>query len=95
MLFKDSITKADRERLKLASRDLMAALIVHLRPMPNWTKNTQTQADVKMFILDNLWQSLPRPPFTEEDTELLTERVYDYIWQRSAGGSLLEAAVGA
>ncbi len=59
MLFKDTISKADRERLKLASRDLLAALIAHLRPMPNWTKNTQTQADVKIFILDNLYASLP------------------------------------
>jgi type I restriction enzyme R subunit len=92
MLFKDTISKADRERLKLASRDLLAALIAHLRPMPNWTKNTQTQADVKMFILDNLYACLPRPPFSEEDTESLAGRVYDFVWQRSTAGAMFTAA---
>jgi type I restriction enzyme R subunit len=93
MLFKDNISKADRERLKLASRDLLAALITHLRPMPNWTKNTQTQADVKMFILDNLYASLPRPPFSEEDTESLAGRIYDFVWQRTTAGVMFSAAV--
>ena len=54
--------------------------------MPDWTQNTTTQAEVKVFILDSLWQSLPRPPFTEEETEEIAGRVYDYVWQRSASG---------
>ena len=92
MLFKDTISKANRERLKLASQGLLAALIAHLRPMPNWTKNTQTQADVKMFILDNLYASLPRPPFSEEDTESLAGRVYDFVYQRTTAGALFTPA---
>jgi type I restriction enzyme R subunit len=93
MLFKDSISRADRERLKRASQGLLTALIAHLRPMPNWTQNTQTQADVKMFILDNLYASLPRPPFSEEDTEYLADRVYDFVWQRTTAGVMFSAAV--
>jgi type I restriction enzyme R subunit len=92
MLFKDTITKVDREKLKQASRCLLAALRVHLRPMPNWTKNTQTQADVKMFILDNLYGSLPRPPFSEADTESVASRIYDFVWQRSAAGAAFAVA---
>ena len=87
MLFKDTIAKADREKLKQASRGLLSALKVHLQPMPNWTKNSQTQADVKMFILDNLYASLPRPPFSETDTESAASRIYDFVWQRSAAGA--------
>jgi type I restriction enzyme R subunit len=87
MLFKDTITKADREKLKQASRGLLDALKVHLQPMPNWTKNSQTEADVKMFILDNLYASLPRPPFSEADTESAASRIYDFVWQRSAAGA--------
>ena len=55
--------------------------------MRNWTKNTQTQADVKMFILDSLWDLLPRPPFSEADTEVLAEKVYDYVWDQSSSGA--------
>ena len=86
MLFKDNISKADRDRLKQASQSLLASLRALLTPMYDWTKNTSTQAEVKVFILDNLWQSLPRPPFTDQETEALASRVYDYVWHRSASG---------
>jgi len=86
LLFRESIGKADRERLKQASRALLASLRDLLRPMHDWTQNTATQAEVQVFILDNLGQSLPRPPFSDEETEAVASRVYDYVWQRSATG---------
>ncbi len=92
LLFRESIGKADRERLKQASKNLLASLQELLKPMQAWTQNTTTQAQVKIFILDNLCRSLPRPPFTDDDTEALTGRVYDYVWQRSASGHDLLAA---
>ena len=92
LLFKDSISKANRERLKQASQSLLQSLQTLLKPMPQWTQNSATQAQVKVFILDTLWQSLPRPPFTDEETESVAERVYDYVWQRSASGHDLAAA---
>ena len=92
LLFRESISKVDRERLKQASKSLLAALKDLLKKMHDWTQNTTTQAEVKVFILDSLWQSLPRPPFTDEDTEALAGRVYDYVWQRSASGHGLHAA---
>jgi type I restriction enzyme R subunit len=84
LIFKENISKNDREKLKQASKSLLAALQEHLKPMPSWSKNTETQADVKVFILDSLWEALPRPPFTEQETEAIAGRVYDYVWQRSA-----------
>jgi type I restriction enzyme, R subunit len=86
MLFKDNISTTERNRLKQASQSLLASLRALLMPMYDWTKNTSTQAEVKVFILDNLWQSLPRPPFTDQETEALASRVYDYVLQRSASG---------
>ncbi len=91
LLFKTTITKADREKLKQASKSLLAFLRELLKPMRNWTQNEATQAEVKVFILDNLWQSLPRPPFTDEEAETVAGRVYDFVWQRSASGHDLAA----
>lgn len=91
LLFKDSISKADRERLKQASKALLASLREVLRSMRDWRQNTATQAEVKVFILNTLWESLPRPPFTDDETEKAAGRVYDYIWQRSASGHGLAA----
>ncbi len=92
LLFKDTISKADRERLKQASKGLLASLRELLRPMHSWTQNTTTQAEVKVFILDNLWSALPRPPFTDDETEAVANRVYDFVWQQSASGRDLAAA---
>ncbi len=91
LLFRETISLADRERLKQASKSLLASLRGLLEPMHDWTQNTTTQADVKMFILDDLWRSLPRPPFTDEDAEDLAARVYEYVWQRSVSGPTLSA----
>ena len=87
LLFKEQITKADREKIKQASRSLLASLRQLLKPMPEWTQNVSTQAEVKISILDNLWQALPRPPYTEEETEQVAARVYDYVFQRSTSGA--------
>jgi type I restriction enzyme R subunit len=90
LLSKADISKADRERLKQASRALLGSLQALLKPMPTWTQNTTTQAEVKVFILDNLWQSLPRPPFTDQDAEAMSDRIYDYVWRQSASGQFAE-----
>ena len=92
LLFKDNISKKDRERLKQASRGLLSSLHDLLASMPGWLQNATTQAQVKVFILDRLYESLPRPPFNEAETEDVASRVYDYVWQRSASGQALSAA---
>jgi type I restriction enzyme R subunit len=92
LLFKDDISKKDRERLKQASQGLLSSLRNLLGPMPGWIQNSSTQAEVRIFILDRLYGSLPRPPFTDEETEAIASRVYDYVWQRSASGQDLAAA---
>ena len=86
LLFRENISKTDRERLKQASKALLVSLREMLQPMHDWTQKTATQAEVKIFILDTLYNSLPRPPFTEAETEEAAVRIYDYVWQRSNGG---------
>jgi len=92
LLFKENISRTDREKLKQASKSLLASLRDLLARMHDWTQNTTTQAEVKIFILDSLWQSIPRPPFSDQETEGLAGRVYGYVWQRSASGGFAVAA---
>lgn len=91
ILLKEKISKTDREKVKQASKGLLAALKDRLASMPNWTKKAATQADVQMFILDKLYTSLPRPPFTEEETDALARRLYGFVWQQSES-ELVKAA---
>ena len=89
---KDNISKKDRERLKQASRGLLSSLRDLLTPMPGWLQNATTQAEVKVFIINRLYDSLPRPPYTDAETDDIALRVYGYVWQRSASGQDLAAA---
>jgi type I restriction enzyme R subunit len=59
--------------------------------MPTWTKNASTQADVQMFILDNLYASLPRPTFTDEETDALANEIYGFVFQQRELGQLMAA----
>lgn len=63
-----------------------------LRPMPEWTPDAETQAEVQVLILDKLWKSVPRPLFTDDKTEAAANRVYDYVLQRTISGHELSAA---
>lgn len=86
LLRREDISRRNRERLKQASRDLLAALRAMIESMLRWLQNSATQAEIRVHILDSLWQSLPRPPFTDVETETLASRVYDFVWQRSTTG---------
>jgi type I restriction enzyme R subunit len=88
LLYREDLSKADRERLKQASKSLLASLQELLAPMGHWTRNAQTQAEVQASILDWLFETLPRPPFTETDTEGLANRVYEFVWQQTEAGNL-------
>ncbi len=90
MFLKEDISKADRERLKQASKGLLSSLKDRLATMPNWTKNAATQADVEVFIMDTLYTALPRPPYTDTETEALAAKLYAFLFQRfESGGSLV------
>jgi len=86
LLFKKEISKADRERIKQASRDLLASLRELLEQMPHWAKTPRTQAEVESFIADHVSENLPRPPYSEEDCIATAQQIYDFVWGRYARG---------
>jgi type I restriction enzyme R subunit len=86
LLFKPTITKVERERLKQASKALLASVKECVASMKDWMTNSSTQAEVKIRILDTLWSVLPMPPFDEAETDAVANRIYEFVWQRSAAG---------
>ncbi len=79
LLRKDNLTKTERDRIKEVCRSLYAHLTQVLASMDRWTEKEQTQSDVKVIILDELYQALPTPPFSEAEKEEAAERIYQYI----------------
>ena len=62
LLVWEKVNKDDRERLKQAIRTLLDSLRKLLTPMPAWTQNSSTQAEVRIFILNNLYRLCSSPP---------------------------------
>jgi type I restriction enzyme R subunit len=94
LLKKDNLTKAERERVKLASRSLLQSVRTLIAPLERWTEKEQTQAEVETFILDYVYQELPTPPFTEDEKQAISKLAYQHIWQQRAGGGFSSASAG-
>ena len=83
LLQRSDLSKVDRERIKQASRELLAGVLGVIAPLDRWTEKEQTQAEVETFILDHVYQALPEPPYTPADKQQVAELVYRHIWQQS------------
>ena len=92
LLQRDDLSKADRERLKQDSQKMLQALQELLAPLEQWTQKEQTQAEVEIFILDQLYRMLPSPPYTEIDKQAAAKEVYSFIWNTSASSSYLSSS---
>ncbi len=92
LLKKENLGKAERERVKQASRDLLASIEALLGELDRFWEKEQTKADVKVFILDQIHVGLPTPPFTPEEKAALADDVYDHVWQQAVRGEFRTAA---
>ena len=92
LLKKDDLGRAERERVKQSSRDLLAAIKEQLAELDRFWEKEQTKAELKVFILDEVFTSLPTPPFTQREKETVADNVYDHIWQQAVSGEFAKAA---
>jgi type I restriction enzyme, R subunit len=84
LLQKQNLSKAAREKIKQASQSLLDSLYQVIAPLEQWTEKERTRADVRVSILDHLHRTLPKPPFTDEEMEEVTEKIFQHVWQKSA-----------
>lgn len=92
LLTKANLDKPSRERVKQASRELLAAIKKQLAELDRFWEKEQTKAAVRTFILDRVYVSLPTPPFTPEEKAVVANRVYDHVWQQAISGGFAAAA---
>ena len=92
LLKKEKLGRADRERVKQASRDLLATIKARLSDLDRFWEKEQTKAEVHVFILDEVFTSLPTPPFTEDEMKAVASDVYDHVWQQAVSGNFAIAA---
>lgn len=92
LLQKEGLDKASRERVKQASRELLASIKARLAELDRFWEKEQTKADVEVFILDNVHARLPTPPFTPEEKKRVAANVYAHVWQQAMNGEFAKAA---
>ena len=92
LLKKDDLAKADRERVKQASRSLLASIRARLSELDRFWEKEQTKADVEVFILDEVYASLPTPPFTAQEKKVVADEVYAHVWQQAVSGEFVTVA---
>jgi Domain of unknown function (DUF3387) len=90
-LLKDGIDKAARKRVKQASRELLAAIKARLAELDRFWEKEQTKGEVETLILDHVYTSLPTPPFTDAEKDLIAKNVYAHVWQQAMGGRFATA----
>jgi type I restriction enzyme R subunit len=92
LLQKDGLDQKTRERVKQASRELMASIKARLAELDHFWEKEQTKADVKVFILDQVFTQLPTPPFTADEKRRAAENVYAQVWQKAMTGEFATIA---
>ena len=92
LLKKDDLAKAERERVKQASRNLLASIKARLSEIDHFWEKEQTKADVEVFILNEVYTSLPTPPFSAEEKKAAAAEVYAHVWQRAISGEFARVA---
>ncbi|TBY85472.1 type I restriction endonuclease subunit R [Rhizobium leguminosarum bv. viciae] len=86
LLKRDDLSKADRERVKQASREMLANIKDRLARLERFWEKEQTKGEVEIFILDEVFIKLPTPPFTPEEKQLVANNVYAHVWQQAMTG---------
>jgi type I restriction enzyme, R subunit len=86
LLQNGNLSGAARERIKQASKGLLTSLHGLLARMERWTEKEQTRSEIEAFVMDQLFVTLPTPPFSDEEKLQIAHRVYTHVWQESAAG---------
>ena len=92
LLNKDNLGIAEREKVKQSSRNLLVAITARLAGVDRFWEKEQTKAEMKVFILDEVFTNLPTPSFTSREKEAVASDIYDHIWQQAVSGEFAMAA---
>jgi type I restriction enzyme R subunit len=93
-LQKPNLTKADRERIKKVSKDLLEALKANKERYNQWREKEASQADIRTFIYNYLWDENKGLPasFTPEEIQEKSNQLYGFIFDHYPSFDRIAAA---
>lgn len=79
MLAKASLSKKDRERIKGVARELLNTLKQNKLHIDHWRAKASAQAQIKLDILNHLYEHLPEDGYDADDIEAMADNVFIYL----------------
>ena len=64
---------------------MLCSMTAVIAPLDRWTEKEQTQAEVEIFIMDQVYLSLPEPPYTPQDKADVAQLVFSTFGSRACG----------
>ena len=83
---KENLGKAERERVKQASRDLLESIKTRLSELDRFWEKEQTKADVEVFILRRGFRQPADASIHSGERKLVAANVYSHVWQQAVNG---------
>jgi type I restriction enzyme R subunit len=80
---REDLSKVDRERIKQASKELLAGVLAVIAPLDHWTRKNKRRPRWRRSSWIMSTKTLPEPPYTPDDKAQVAQLVYRHIWQQS------------
>ena len=74
------LTKEDIKKIKAISSELLETIKQRIDQINSWKDKPSTRSEVKMLILNYLYQNLPDPTYVEEEINSYVDKVYQYVY---------------
>lgn len=81
MLFFESLSKAEIQKLKQVAVELLQKVIARITELDHWTDKQETKADIDNLIRDTLWNGLPEC-YDGLSISSCRQRIYEYVYTR-------------
>ncbi len=81
MLFSESLSKQDIQKIKSVAVDLLAKIKAKIAELDHWTDKQETKATVENLIREILWTELPEC-YDERSISDYKQRIYEYVYTR-------------
>ena len=81
MLFSESLTKQDIQKIKKVAVDLLQKVKAKIAELDHWTDKQETKATIDNLIRDTLWNELPAC-YDELSISAYRQRIYEYVYTR-------------
>ena len=78
LLFSDNLSKADIDKIKKMSKDLLQKIKARIAGMYHWTDKQETRAAVDILIRNVLYEEIPDSMF--DRLEAYRKAIYEHIY---------------